>query len=225
MTEPIQTILVPQGAEYQAVIRALSQTHGVKPVVLPIPVGMKAVTSYLEKWHKTKEVVPQRAIVMGLCGSLSSQYTIGDIVVYRDCVYGEFNYSPDPFLTNLVSDKLKARVREVRALTSDRLIWSSTEKARLGTIYNSSVVDMEGYAVLEVLGKIGVAVTMVRVISDNCYGNIPDLNSAISTSGKLETLPLVYAMVRQPVAAVRLIRGALKGLKVLEQVTIDLFSQ
>jgi hypothetical protein len=66
---------------------------------------------------------------------------------------------------------------------------------------------------------------MLRVISDNCHHNIPDLSSALSSDGSLQTLPLAIGLLRQPLAATRLILGALRGLKVLQDVTTSLFTE
>ncbi|MBV9388464.1 MAG: hypothetical protein JOZ78_18730 [Chroococcidiopsidaceae cyanobacterium CP_BM_ER_R8_30] len=66
---------------------------------------------------------------------------------------------------------------------------------------------------------------MVRVVSDSCHHNIPDLTSAISPSGSLQPLPLALRLIRQPIAGTRLIRGALRGLQVLQQVTTYLFQK
>jgi hypothetical protein len=84
---------------------------------------------------------------------------------------------------------------------------------------------MEGFAALEILSQAGVAVAMLRVISDNCHHNIPDLTSAISADGSLQALPLAIAMLRQPIAATRLILGAMRGLEVLQDITTFLFCQ
>jgi nucleoside phosphorylase len=167
---------------------------------------------------------------MGLCGSLSPRYTIGDIVLYQDCVYESKEPTPlaqscDRQLTTLLHQKLKERVPLVNSLTSDRLVYSASEKRRLGQIYNTEVVDMEGFAALEVLTQAGVAVAMVRVISDDSHHNIPNLTSAISPNGSLQPLSLAIGMLRQPIAATRLIRGALHGLQVLQKVTTVLFAE
>jgi hypothetical protein len=37
----MHTILVPQGAEYQAVCRGLNQVRGSKPTVVAIPMGVQ----------------------------------------------------------------------------------------------------------------------------------------------------------------------------------------
>ncbi|NEP61216.1 MAG: phosphorylase [Symploca sp. SIO2G7] len=247
---PINTILVPQGAEYQAVCRGISQTNAPQPQILAIPIGGKSVTCYLAKWQKSEQFPthPQpKVLLMGLAGSLSPQYHLGDMVLYQDCLYpaNQFKQSlptsdrqlqldsptlpstiaTDTELTTLVQHHLPERADLVKGLTSDRIIWSSSEKRQLGQSYQAAVVDMEGYAVLEVLYSMGVAVAMLRVISDDCYYDIPDLNFAINPDGKLKSLPLAMGMIRQPLAATRLIRGSLKGLRVLQQVTASLFYQ
>jgi nucleoside phosphorylase len=132
--------------------------------------------------------------------------------------------SCDPELTDWVHRKLKERVVTGVGLTSDRLIYSATEKRHLGQLYGADVVDMEGFSALEVLSRAGVAVAMLRVISDDCHHNIPNLTSAISPEGSLQPLPLAIALLRQPIAATRLISGSLGSLQVLQDVTAFLFN-
>lgn len=213
----IQTILVPQGAEYKAVCRGLKPINSPKPLVLPIPIGCKSLTKHLEKLSLNLQ---QNILLMGLCGSLSPQYAIGDIVVYQECV-DERNSSQfcNSKLTELLYEKLNDKAYLVRGLTSDRIIYSASEKQHLGQLYNTEVVDMEGFAALEVFKKVGI----VRVISDDIHHNLPNLDSAISPDGALLPLPLAIGMIRQPIAATRLIRGSLRGLRVLKKVTNQLF--
>jgi hypothetical protein len=228
-----QIILVPQGAEYQAVCRGLSRVQPVKPLVLPIPVGPKPVTEYLERWQETKAYVkakPKSVLVMGLGGSLSSQLAVGDVVLHHNCVFGSSHTTPvwrsfDGELTTLLHDKLKAGVSLVKGFTSDRIICAADEKRHLGQLYDTQVIDMEGFAALEVLSQAGVPVAMLRVISDDSRHNLPNLTCALTPEGALQPLPLAIAMIRQPIAATRLIRGAMQGLRVLQNVTMRLFSQ
>lgn len=227
---PIQAILVPQGAEYQAVCRGLNCVTGIKPAVIPIPVGTKAVIQYLKKWQQSEYLLNQlqpQVLIMGLCGSLNPVYGIGATVLYQDCVYPVESDEPrmrscDCSLTNLLYSHL-GTVALVKALTSDRPIHSAAEKQALARLYSTDVVDMEGFATLDVLSQAGVAVAMLRVVSDDCQYDIPNLTTALSLEGTLQPLPLAIAMIRQPIAATRLIRGGLKGLKVLQQVTSTLF--
>ncbi len=228
----IQSILVPQGAEYKAVCRGLSCVTAPKPLVLAIPMGSKPLARYIERYLQTGHFLnyPQpRVLLMGLCGSLSPDYAIGDIVVYQECVYESKRSTPlwqscDSELTTLLHHKLKERASLVRAFTSDRIIFSAEEKRHLGQINNADVVDMEGFAALDVLSQAGVAVAMVRVISDDSHHNMPNLTSALSPDGSLQRLPLAIAMIQQPIAATRLIRGAIHGLRSLQQVTTVLFA-
>lgn len=219
---PINTILVPQGAEYKAVCRGLSGITASIPTVLAIPVGMKPLLKYLQQGQFL--TLKSRVLVMGICGSLSDRYTVGDIVLYQDCVYQGKQQECDRTFTAQLHSSLSEKVSLVNSLTSDRVIWSASEKHRLGETLAADVVDMEGFTALEFFNAAGVAVAMLRIVSDDCQHNIPDLTPAINSDGSLNPLPLAIAMLRQPFAATRLIRGSLTALKVLEQVTNLLFS-
>lgn len=222
----IDRILVPQGAEYQAFNRGISQKKQEKPLLLPIPMGYQPLSLYLEQWKQTKDFLnnpPSTILIMGLCGSLSSKYAIGDVVVYQRCAYAAQSSPPlvrdcHSQLTNILHQHLKGKSHLVRGLTSDRLIWSAKEKYHLGEAYQADVVDMEGFAALEQLTELGIAVAMIRVISDDSQHNLPNITSAINPNGSLKPFSLAMGMIKQPLAAVRLIRGSLEGLKVLQQV-------
>ena len=229
MKIPIQAILVPQGPEYLAVRRGLSRAGYLLPV-LPIPVGPAPVTQHLEKLQQAGFQPQSGILLMGLCGSLHPRYAIGDRVLYQDCLPG-FQGSPPPVkscdseLTSWLHQRLQFKVDLVKALTSDRLIHSAAEKRQLGQVSGADVVDMEGFAALSAFSQAGVAIAMLRVVSDGCHHNLPDLSSALSPEGSLQSLPLALGMLRQPIAATRLIRGSLRGLNVLRAVTTDLFTE
>ncbi|NEU81577.1 phosphorylase [Nostoc sp. UIC 10630] len=219
---PINTILVPQGAEYKAVCRGLSGVTGSIPAVVAIPVGMKPLLKYL---RQGQFLAPKsRVLIMGICGSLSDRYRVGDIVLYQDCIYQGKLLECDRTFTSQLHSQSSEKVSLVKSLTSDRMIWSAAEKLHLGEALAADVVDMEGFTALEFFKMGGVAVAMLRVVSDDCQHDIPDLTSAINSDGSLNPFPLAMAMLRQPLAATRLIRGSLTALKVLEQVTNMLFS-
>ncbi|MBV9388415.1 MAG: hypothetical protein JOZ78_18485 [Chroococcidiopsidaceae cyanobacterium CP_BM_ER_R8_30] len=236
---------MPQGSEYKAVCRGLRDITVAKPLVLPIPVGPKPVAGYLERLQQREcfqRYVQPRILVMGLCGSLTPQLAVGSVALYQDCVYecsagGRVTQVCDQELTNSLHHKLKAThtvapatsfkldVNLVTGLTSDRLIWSAAEKGKLGKAYSASVVDMEGFAALKALSPFQIAVAMVRVVSDDCHHNLPNLTPALSPDGSVRSLPLAFRLIRQPHAAAQLIRGALQGLQVLQQVTTCLFQE
>ncbi|AFZ24591.1 nucleoside phosphorylase [Cylindrospermum stagnale PCC 7417] len=215
-TPPINTIIVPQGAEYQAVKRGLNRASGEKPNVIAIPVGVQPLRQYLQQWTGEKN----RILLMGLCGSLQTHHTVGDVVLYKDCNYQGKLQKCNNTLTAQIQTHIPDKVTLVKSLTSDRLIWSAAEKRYLSENTGADVVDMEGYAALEFFPTLAI----LRVVSDNAQHDIPDLTSAISLDGSLKPLEIAIAFFRQPLAATRLIRGSLRGLKVLEQATTSLFS-
>jgi Phosphorylase superfamily len=217
-------IFVPQGAEYKAVCNGLKLLSKTVPQVISIPVGGKAVTKYLQEWYKSVNLLKNSqpcALLMGLCGSLTPDYDVGDIVLYETCVYQDKILQCDNDFTNQLELHLKQKVSRVKALTSDSVVFSKDEKILLGKC-GASVVDMEGFSALEFLSSVGFKVGMLRVVSDGCKHDLPNLNSAFSPEGALLPLPLALGMLRQPIAASRLIYGSLRGLKVLENVTKDL---
>ncbi|NJK63332.1 MAG: hypothetical protein HC921_12205 [Synechococcaceae cyanobacterium SM2_3_1] len=132
---------------------------------------------------------------------------------------GEMDHEQDCDLK--LSDGLSERlqIRKVKALTTPRVISLAKEKQQLGQFYGAEVVDMEGYALLQLfqdLAMPAVAMSVLRVISDDCYHDIPDLSSTIDLQGQLRWGTLTLGLVRQPLPAWHLIRGSLKGLTVLE---------
>ncbi len=228
IAQSIQIIFVPQGQEYQAVSRGISQQLSTKtsstlglavPVVVPVPVGQEPFRRFLQAYSPPQE--PLSMLLMGLCGSLTDQYQVGDLVIYESCVdqTGK-RWECDRSLTDQLSQVFNRK--PVAAFTSDRLIHQAAEKHQIAQQYQTDAVDMEGSSALEVLAARGAAIGMLRVVSDDCQHNLPDLSAAFSPDGCLRPLPLAIGMLRQPLAAARLIQGSLKGLKVLQQVSQQL---
>lgn len=203
----VSVILVPQGAEY----RAVCQGANAAIKVVAIPAG-QAVADFLDS-----TLIPEHSalLVMGLCGSLSSQIRIGKIALYQSCVNlaGEEKLC-DRSLTQRLQNHLG--VACVRGLVSDRVICSAEEKRSLGEKYQADVVDMEGWAIAK-----RFSVAMLRVVSDDVQFDLPDLSDAI-VDGKIQGMRMAKAMVKKPISASRLIRGSLSGLKRLRQVAAEL---
>jgi purine-nucleoside phosphorylase len=233
----IHAILVPQGAEYRAVCRGLKQTQ---MPVFPIPVGAVPLSQSLEilKQDKLWQSLEQpQVLLMGLCGSLSPDAKVGDVVVCESCVSvssqqvqavrHQSEHSSGQIwccaqeLTQYLEQVLY-RV-SVKAITSDRVIHSASEKQLLGAAFNAAVVDMEGAIVLESLKLAGVSVAMLRVVSDDCHHDLPNLNLAFRVDGSLNTAALTLSFLKNPIAAFHLIRGATHALQALQFVTTSLF--
>jgi len=223
----IQTILVPKGAEYQAVCRGVRGVLN-PPTVFPVPVGSVPLSQYLQQLHQAGCLFEQqRILVMGLCGGLTPALTVGDAVLYQNCVMShDLSMSAlfcDLILTEEIQAMLGSCVKLVKAVTSDRVISRTAEKHQLAQQFSAEVVDMEGFAALATLTQIGVNVATLRVVSDDYQHDIPNLAHAFDENGSLRPMALAIAMMREPMAALHLISGSTKSLKILQNLTSKLF--
>lgn len=219
---PIDAIIVPQGAEHKAVCRGLNSAT---LPVFPVPVGWQPLKRSLEQLKRSQLNVPQpQVLLMGLCGSLSSRYQVGDIVLYQSCLQEKSDalHLCDGQLTQRLEKILG--INQVTALTTDRVICTAAEKHSLRQKFHADVVDMEGAIVIESLRQAGISVAMLRVVSDSSHHDIPELNSAFRADGSLDSWALATQFLKKPIAATRLIQGAMRGLSNLQSVTTALFT-
>ncbi len=210
----IDAILVPQGAEFATVQRACRS----RLPVFAVPAGT-AVAEYLP----TLPLGPwQRLLVMGLCGSLDDRYGIGDIVLYRATIStsGRCLECDRELLTGLAG--VFPEKDPVLALTSPQVVFRSADKQQYRQQLGAVVVDMEGQTVQSILAERGIAVGTIRVVSDDSHHDLPDLSDAFDDRGQLQSWSLVKAVARDPVAGVRLVRGSLQALRVLDRVARQL---
>ena len=222
MNLTINTIVVPQGPEYQAVRRGLAQAQPKNIQVISIPIGTKDVLQTLVN-RSFEFTSPQQVLILGLCGSLSSEYSVGDRLLYQSCCNSQGDsLDLDWELTKAIQQKMPLNL--VTGLTSNRPICLAKEKSKLGQKYAAAVVDMEGYGYIRELQRQRMSVAMLRIVSDGVQGNIPDLSQAIDEGGNLNSRQMAIAFLRQPCASIRLVKGSLAGLKQLQQVTQELFS-
>lgn len=226
----VHTILVPQGVEYQAIYRGLRPIPACnRPIVLPIPVGPAALSRQLQDWqHSLSLDKGRRVLITGLCGALTPEYPVGEVVLYQDCVYRSHQPSVlpcDRALTALLQEKLHPTTPLVTGLTSDRMVSSAQEKSNLAQRYGTSVVDMESFTALQCLHQRGVAVAVLRVVSDDSQHDVPDLTPAFNAAGAIQPRPLALGLLRQPIAAFHLIRGALQGLQTLQTLPVTLLDE
>lgn len=242
-TAPVSTLLVPQGAEYRAVCDGLRRV-AIAPAVVPIPAGLQPVAQFLaDPVPANGHPATARAtalptgsqaavLLLGLCGSLTPDLAVGDIVLYQSCMHAIAN-SPqtdtppwmtcDPALTDWIFQRLQGGAKLVRGISCDRVLCTAREKQQLGQQFRAAVVDMEGSAVLQHFNQLDIPTAILRIVSDDCHQDLPDLSAAFSSSGQLQPFPLARAMARQPQAALRLIRGSLQALAQLKAVTATLF--
>ncbi|VEP18439.1 Phosphorylase [Hyella patelloides LEGE 07179] len=225
----IDVIIVPQGAEYQAVKKGLNNLKIPQPLVISIPIGVNQIDKTLTK-QKFWQSQPKRVLMMGLCGSLSTQHSVGDAVLYQNC-YGQNsqnNIVTNQELNQLINQKLNLEelhlnISWVSGITSDRVIATITQKQQLARKFTANVVDMESFAYLNLLQQNKIAVSILRIVSDDVKYNLPNLEQTISESGNIKPVTMAREMLKQPIASIRFIKSSLQGLKKLQEVTIQLF--
>lgn len=218
MSLPFQAILVPQGQEYQAVYRAVQALNS-NLQVIPIPMGNPNFAKQLEKCLKNYSF--SQAILLGLCGSLSAKYRVGDILIYQICKTEDDQKRSLPtntFLTDSITQKLGNTAVLVNGLSCDRLICAAQIKKQLAKNHQVSAVDMESYQVLAEFDRRNISLAIIRVVSDGVDFDLPDLSNA-NLNGALIGSKLAIAMISQPYRSFQLIKNALKGLKSLEDCT------
>lgn len=204
-------ILVCHGAEFKAVNKGFN-SRLIKPKIIGLPIGINSVNQQLKNIKNEKKSV----LLIGLSGSLSPQYKVGDVVIYESSSYVnnqqkiEIKYC-DRALNNWLKNTLNAPI--VKGITTDKLVNSSREKAQLNSW--GDVVDMESFAVISNFN----CVSVIRVISDNYDDNLPDLNKAISKEGTLDNFKMSMAFIQEPFKAISLIKNALFSLRKLEKVS------
>lgn len=200
-------ILVPQGAEFQAVKRGIGRSDC---LIVAIPAGLKPVQIFLaqQQWD-TRSI--DRVYVLGLCGGLNPDLAIGDVVVYASCQ--DFAQQ----FWQCESDEFN-NAKSVKATSSNKIIATAKEKRFIREKYGCDVVDMEGAAILEYFAALNIPVTILRVVSDDAAGDIPDLSAAIDENGKLQSRQLAIGLIKEPRKGLRLVRGAIVGLRSLEKV-------
>lgn len=220
----VNTVLVPQGMEYKTVCQGMGKNQS-KFKIIRIPAGIKPLSHFLEQWQQTPDFLnkrPQGLILMGLGGSLSQNYSVGDVILYKKCGLMDDSQESkgqcDQFLTKSLFQQLGNSPLIGTGITSDRVICSAQEKLLLGKKYQADVVDMEGYALLHWSEKLDIPVAMIRVISDNCQQDLPDLTKAFREDGTLQPLILARQMLKNPSNSIHLIRSSLQSLKVLKEV-------
>ncbi|MGF1523831.1 MAG: hypothetical protein ACFBSF_16055 [Leptolyngbyaceae cyanobacterium] len=212
----VKVILVPAGAESRAVKRALKKVPE-PPQVIEIPAGPQAVKRFLQTWDKSEVLQSGGILLMGLGGNLTPDYEVGDgVLVERIFEAGSSQaYACDRALITQLSKQLGIPVGV--GVTCDRVITTAVAKRKLHDRYGADVVDMEAAALLKELPDCKIAI--LRVISDDCHHDLPDISSAIGSDGSIRLVPIILSFLKRPFAALRLIRGSLEGLKMLKELT------
>lgn len=216
----IGVILVPAGAEYRAVQRAMDKVQD-GPRVMAIPAGPQGLRRFLQTWEDRHLLESDGVLLMGLGGSLSSELEVGDSrVVEQVFEAGSAQvYGCDRNLTAQLSERLG--VATGVGVSCDRVITTAVEKRQLCEHYGAHIVDMESATLLKELPHSKIVI--VRVISDSSHHDLPDISDAIKPDGSIKLFAMALSFFSHPVAALRLIRGALTGLQCVETTILTFF--
>ena len=227
-------VMVPKGAEFKAVQKGLlSASATVDSLKLvSLPVGPVPVKTFLNEWCKeNRDVTPETAVIlMGLCGSLTPRLKVNDAVVYERCIDGVSGQPEKTLLrgNDLSVGSTKISVPPVTPVTGvmcDRVIAEAAEKCQIGKQFNADVVDMESFAALEILHHQVQSVSMLRVVSDDAEHDVPNLSDAFDSKGNIKPWVMTLQFLRQPVGALRLIKGSLSALNQLKNLAYGVGNQ
>ena len=199
---PSTTLLVPQGADADAVRRPLP---AVRVVALPPSAAAAGALPEFEPG--------ETALVLGLCGGLWRMHA-GEVAIYARVVDAAQSFELDPDLVDELSAALP-RAMVVNACTTKRVITTVDMRTVLAQRFNADVVDMEGTPLAKALSAAGVRYAMVRVVSDDASRDLPPIEDAIDAEGRLQAMPVALAFARKPLAAVAFVRNARGALDTL----------
>lgn len=146
-------------------------------------------------------------ISSGLCGGLSTRYRVGQIVAPRRV--GTLRDSTGISTAHSLSDLAERQGATVieRLLTSDRVIDSEAEKARLSQF--ADAVDMESFHIVHEFLLEATPVTVIRAISDAANETLPlDFSKVLTPAGQVKVAPLMKELVSRPARIPHLIQFA-----------------
>jgi adenosylhomocysteine nucleosidase len=122
----------------------------------------------------------------GYAGGLRDGCRIGDILVPDEVQtippLPDIRIRPDPELREKVIQAVRPGPWEVhtgRMITTDRVIFSSSEKRRLGREYDAGSVEMESAVIAELAERASVPLVVVRVVLDEASFSLPDLMEVV----------------------------------------------
>lgn len=215
------TLLVPRGAEYKAVKRGLRRA-GSAADIIAVPAGA-AIEDFVKRLESRRRL-GKNLLLMGLGGGLCRDWEVGRSLLLSkawNAANGLYLRCDDE-LTQQVSAKLSGLDVGV-GVTSNRIVTIAAEKRQLGDRYQAKVVDMESFYLMQALPHRRIAV--LRVVSDACDRDLPDISLAINSDGTLNAVRLIIGFAQKPLPAVQFIKSSLRGLRQLEEIAFSLFEK
>jgi nucleoside phosphorylase len=162
---------------------------------------------------------PDFVLVTGLCGGLTKFEREYELVNYANCLSDRDKNGlacNEPLIetlsTTLSSHRIRCRI--VDGITSPRVATNRADREALARS-GANVVDMESYEILALAALARIPAAVLRVVSDSCDREIPDLNKAIDTEGNFDGRKALRIALGSPVRTLRLIAANKRALDVL----------
>jgi len=169
--------------------------------------------------------MPIGVIALGLCGIVSAAFAVGEPLIYGESIgSASVTLAMTPELVRVLAAALPDAQTGIRVRDVDRIVTSAAEKRRIAERDIVQAVDMESFALARVFVDAGVPFASVRVGSDDAARDLPNLDRTLDGSGGVDSLALLLAMGRSPLAAARLAIDATSALRALTRVVQTLAS-
>ena len=219
----IDVVIVPQGAEFKVVQKALAKSPNPPPKIIKIPIGTTNISQTLEQ-QNFWQVQPKTVLMLGLCGSLTTSHKPGKAILYET---SRLDSHRDLLSTSSQPNKfIQSKIKPVLAsgITQDNIVTSIKVKQQLAKDFAVEVVDMESYGYLQLLQQNKIQVSILRIISDDLSFDLPNLENTIDDYGSIKPLKMTVAMLKQPIKSTRFIKNSLYALNQLEAITKRIFA-
>ncbi|MFK8186121.1 MAG: hypothetical protein AB8B99_22315 [Phormidesmis sp.] len=220
---PLQalTVLAPAGAEYKAIEKGFRCAEHA-PTLIAVPAG-QAVGKFAQSLERGNKLAAN-VLLIGLGGGLSTKCEVGSPLLLKqvwNATHQSVSLSCHEQLTAQISVRLSTGIGV--GVMCDRVITTVQEKLKLGDRYQAEVVDMESFSLLQALPHHNVAI--LRVISDSCDHDLPDISQAVRPDGSLNGVSMAMSFAKQPIAAIKFIKSSLTGLSQLQQIGTRLLNE
>jgi hopanoid-associated phosphorylase len=143
---------------------------------------------------------------IGLGGALDPQLAVGDVVIASE-VIGDGRWPTD----EAWSDRLATALPEARravAYGSDKMILKAADKAILHAETGAALADMESHVAARFAAGRGLPLTVVRVVSDAAFTDLPRaVTCGLTPDGGMNLMGVLAALAADPKQLPALIRA------------------
>lgn len=168
------------------------------------------------------------ALSVGLCGALSPNLKVGDLVLcesVRIAATGQSQAEPirsDGGLVRLAHESVENTGLSIsvgHSLTVDHVVGESSEKGGLRNTTGMDVVEMESYWAGLVAQERELPFLAVRAVSDGVGDAVPEIPGIVTPEGEYRAGRALPYVLRHPASVPQLLRLARGGLRAVANLT------